>query len=180
MAGDLADKAFVQGTTGNNDIRATNDTDGSYLFARAGDDILRGGRYDDVLTGGAGDDLLFGGAGADQFRFFGNDIGGSSDLDKIFDLNFSEGDTLVFGKYGSALFTDSAGANASPDGLGVSISSYAGLAAQINNAGGAITYSEKGTTDVLILTLTNSTGQQQVIHITGGYDALLAELGTPA
>jgi hypothetical protein len=46
-------KSNVRGTEGNDDIRATTDTDGSNLQSGFGDDILRGGRFDDWLTGGA-------------------------------------------------------------------------------------------------------------------------------
>lgn len=163
----------------NDDLRATNDEDGSQLRGNDGNDTLRGGRYDDFLIGGEGDDLMFGGAGADQFRFFGNEISGT-DTDRIFDLTFGEGDLLVFGRYGAGTFgVDATGINASTDGSGAIISSYEGLANAINNSNGRITFTEKGNTDVLILTINNGEAGTQVIHITAGYDALTAEL-TPA
>ncbi len=170
-----ADMSYVGGNAGDNDLRVTNDVDGTIINAGAGNDVLRGGRYDDILSGGAGDDLYFGGGGADQFRFFGNQIEGTSDLDKIFDLNFGEGDTLVFGNYGAGTFSDAAGINAFGAGnTEAQISSWQGLASFIQNSGAVVGFSEKGNTDVLILSIDNGAGQIQTIHITGGYDAVSA------
>jgi len=169
-------KQYVTNGAADGVVRATNDPDGSNLNGLAGNDNMKGGRYDDLITGGAGDDTAYGGDGADQFRFYGDEIEGASDLDKVFDLDFSEGDKLVFGDYGIS-FSDADGANAANGGASVAISSFAGLAAVIDQAGGAITFSEKGSTNVLILDIYNAgTDQTQTIHITGGYDALVAEL----
>jgi Ca2+-binding RTX toxin-like protein len=66
--------------------------EGTQLRGAAGNDILTGGKYNDFIIGNQGDDVLIGGAGADQFRFFGNEIEGTSDSDRILDLDFAEGD----------------------------------------------------------------------------------------
>jgi Ca2+-binding RTX toxin-like protein len=61
------------------------------LNGNDGDDHLLGGAGDDVLIGGAGFDYMVGGAGADRFEF---DLSGNS-IDRIFDFNPAEGDTIV-------------------------------------------------------------------------------------
>jgi serralysin len=61
------------------------------LNGNDGDDHLLGGAGDDVLIGGAGFDYMVGGAGADRFEF---DLSGNS-LDRIFDFNPAEGDTVI-------------------------------------------------------------------------------------
>lgn len=171
-----ADKTYATNGANGGYVRATNDPDGTNMNGLGGNDYMLGGRYDDLITGGAGDDTAYGGDGADQFRFFGTQIEGSSDLDKIFDLDFGEGDLLLLADYGIS-FSDADGANAANGGSSVAVTSWAGLAAIIDQAGGAITFSEKGSTDVLILDIYNAgTDQTQTIHITGGYDALVAEL----
>ncbi|KAA9013036.1 calcium-binding protein [Sphingobium limneticum] len=163
---------YVGGNAGDNDIQSSGRA-GTILNGQAGDDILRGSRGDDILTGGSGNDQLWGGDGADQFRFFGNNIGGASDTDKIYDLDFSEGDTLVFGNYGSLQFSDAAGINAFNGGAAAQVSSWAGLV-HLVEASDLASVSRKGQTDVLILTLDNGDGQIQNIHITGGWAAYSA------
>lgn len=146
----LDDKAYVTGGTtsaelnGPNDIKATNDVDGSYLRGLGGDDILRGGKYDDVLDGGAGNDQLFGGKGADQFRFFATDVTSQSgahvvDTDAVRDVNFGEGDTLVFGRFGSGTYHDAAGIDAASGGAGAIVSSWAGLVSMLNDTAWTVT-----------------------------------------
>jgi len=152
MPGSTEDTTYVKGTRGNDDLRATNDKDGSYLQAGEGNDTLRGGRYDDILDGGSGDDQYFGGAGADQFRFFGNQIEGTSDTDRVYDLNFDEGDRLVFGKYDAATFTDAAGENATAGGAGAIISTMEGLVNAVNNSS-RVSAERRGNTDTLIVTI---------------------------
>lgn len=165
-------KANVSGKAGNDDLRATNDTDGTLINAGAGDDILRGGRFDDILVGGSGNDQMFGGDGADQFRFFGNQIDGAGDLDKIFDLDFSEGDTLVFGSFAAGTFSDDDGVNAFADDGSAIVSSFEGLANIVN--GTTVTAEQRGNTDTLILRITNDAGQVQEIHISNAYAAFVA------
>ena len=174
-------KSNVRGTEGNDDIRATTDTDGSNLQSGFGDDILRGGRFDDWLTGGAGNDQLFGGDGADQFRFFGGssndrtasrEIEGSSDTDFIRDLDFVEGDSIVLNGFGVGKFVEAAGANALDNGNSVIITSYAGLRA-IDDASDAISITRLSNGN-LIVSIMDSEGAFQNISITGGvagYDA---------
>ncbi len=175
----MPDQNYVGGNTADNDIQSSGRA-GSILNGLSGDDILRGSRGDDILTGGSGNDQLWGGDGSDQFRFFGNNIGGASDLDKIYDLDFSEGDTLVFGNYANLNFTDGSGINAFNGGADAQISTWAGLAKAVADSGGAISVSEKGNTNVLILTIDNGNDQIQSIHITGGWDAYAAAASTPA
>ncbi len=170
-------EAYVGGNAGDNDLQAVNDVNGTIINAGAGNDVLRGGRYDDILSGGAGDDSYYGGAGADQFRFFGNQIEGTSDLDKVLDLNFGQGDSLVFGNYGAGTFADAAGINAYGAGNSAAqITSWEGLANFIKSSSAVVGVTEKGNTDVLILSIDNGLGQIQTIHITGGYDAVQAFL----
>lgn len=71
------------------------------LYSRRGDDWLNGGAGDDVLTGCEGSDTLIGGDGADKFVFTGDRIDGR---DLIVDLDFSEGDRLVFGHFDDDTF----------------------------------------------------------------------------
>jgi Ca2+-binding RTX toxin-like protein len=92
-----------------------------------GDDLLVGGAYDDVLVGNFGDDVLVGGAGADQFRFFGNEIDGALDVDRIFDLNFAEGDRLVFGEFASGTFARSRDVTAFAGGSAAIVDSFSDL-----------------------------------------------------
>jgi len=168
-------KDYVRGTSGDNDARATNDKDGSYLQTQAGNDTLRGGRYDDILDGGAGDDQYFGGGGADQFRFFGNQIEGSSDTDRVYDLNFGEGDTLVFGKYEAGTFTEAAGENAFTGGTAAIISSIEGLVNAVNNSN-RVSAERRGNTDTLIVTI-EVDGKTHNIQLTGQYAAFVAAGG---
>jgi Ca2+-binding RTX toxin-like protein len=170
----------VNGKAGDDDIRAALDADGTMLRGGAGDDILRGGRYNDILIGGSGDDWMFGGIGADQFRFFGNEIEGAKDRDRIFDLAFGDGDVLVFGSYAAGTFTKGmAGVNGFSSGTAAVISSYEGI---VN----AATFSDNVTAkraslynDNLLLIVTNGTnGAQQEILITGGWSQYVAAGGT--
>lgn len=170
---------FVGGTNGNDDIsRDLSNSEGSYLYARGGDDILRGGKYDDVLVGGEGSDLMFGGLGADSFRFYGNEISGASDTDKIFDLNFAEGDDLVFGGFTAGTFADAEGINAySLDGS-ATITSWTGLAHAVVDSGlvsASLKNGTSGATGVLILDIEVG-GAHQLIHISGGWEPLQAAI----
>ena len=159
MSGGTGDANYVRGTSGNDDVKASGGN-GSILNTGAGDDILRGGKYDDFLIGGAGNDQMFGGGGADQFRFFANTIEGGIDTDRIYDLKFSEGDSLVFGLFNEGLFTDASGINAFNDGAAAQVSSIEGLRSMVANSNGAITASQRGSTDVLIVTIHNGDDTQ--------------------
>ncbi|ODP36486.1 calcium-binding protein [Sphingomonas turrisvirgatae] len=164
---------YVSGGAGSNDIRAT--AGGTMLAGNAGSDVLRGGKGDDILIGGAGDDALYGGAGGDQFRFFGNQIEGASDTDRLYDLNFADGDTLVFGAFGG-LFEDAAGVNAFNNGDAAIISSWDGLANAFEAAGARATYSGNAALDLLFITFDNGAGQTQTLRISNGYSAFVSAL----
>ena len=171
-------KAYITGKSSDDDIRASLDADGTMLRGMGGDDILRGGRYNDILIGGSGDDWMFGGVGADQFRFFGNEITGASDRDRIFDLTFSEGDVLVFGSFAAGTFSKMAGVNGFSSGTSAVISSYEGIvnAAAFSDSVTAVRQSQYN--DNLLLKVTNSTGQVQEILISGGWSQYVAAGGT--
>jgi hypothetical protein len=116
--------------------------------------------------------------GADQFRFFGNEIDGPSDRDRIFDLTFGEGDTLVFGNFGGGTFTKAAGLNGFGNGTSAIISSWEGL---VNAAAFSdlVTATRGGANnDNLLLKITNATGQVQEIMITNGWSQYLAAGGS--
>ena len=167
----------VSGTSGNDDIRAL--ADGSRVAGGAGNDILRGGRGDDILLGGPGDDQLWGGGGADQFRFFGDQIEGTSDTDRIYDLNFGEGDWIVFGEFGG-LFEDSAGINAFDNGDSAIISSWAGLASAVEAGGSRASFTGNAELDLLFVSFVNDAGQTQTLRINNGFAAFTAAMGDTA
>ncbi len=168
---DYNDKSYVRGTAGNDDLRANyNDTDGSVLAAGAGDDILRGGRYDDVLIGGQGNDQMFGGAGADQFRFFGNQIDGALDTDRIYDLKFAEGDTLVFGSYAEGTFVRDTGENAFASGTSAILSSWEGVVNAVQNSSNITATRQGAGNDSLVLTIHNGSQTQEIV-ISNGWTA---------
>lgn len=166
---------YISGKNTTNDDLTASGT-GSHLAGGAGDDVLRGGKSDDILTGGAGNDKLYGGAGADQFRFFGNQIDGDSDVDAIYDLNFAAGDTLVFGQYDGLFSTDADGLNGYSGGDAATISSFAGLAAAYEASGGRMTYTGNAGLNLLIISIDNGSGDIQTIRISQGYDAFVSEL----
>lgn len=99
-AGDGADNVIL--TLGANDVIAAGAGD-DVLHARDGDDWLLGGAGADRLTGDAGSDTMEGGAGGDKFVIDGRDDNGG-DVDRITDLNFDEGDLLVFSAFGAGAF----------------------------------------------------------------------------
>jgi Ca2+-binding RTX toxin-like protein len=175
MPGNFADKSVVLGTSGNDDLRANyQDTDGSYLYARDGNDILRGGSYNDILDGGKGNDQYWGGLGADEFRFFATDITAGA-KDAIYDLKFVEGDLLVFGGFDAGEFVKTTGVNAFSSGTAAQVSSYEGLAHLVADSG-AIWATQKPTTDILVLHMTYG-GVSQTIEISNAYSAYVAAGG---
>jgi Ca2+-binding RTX toxin-like protein len=165
---------FVRGTAGNDDLRA--DSGGSQVRGGAGNDVIRGGRGDDIIVGGPGDDIMSGGKGADQFRFFGNEIDGASDTDRITDLNFGEGDWLVFGNY-NGVFANGDGINAFNGGDAAIISSWTGLMNAADSSGGRISITGNAGLDLLIITLDNGAGQTQIIRLSNSFAAYAAETG---
>jgi len=176
------DKTYVSGNGSGNDVEAApRDTDGSFLDAGAGDEKLRGGRYDDILDGGSGVDVMFGGAGADQFRFYGNLIEGGSDTDRIFDMSFGSGDTLVLGNYGSGTFSDAAGVDGFNNGSDAIISSWQGVVNAVNasaNVTALKTAPGNPNNDNMTLRIIDADGDVQDIVITGGWSQYLANGGT--
>jgi len=165
------EKSVVRGNDDDNVVRPAYDPDGSKMYGRGGDDNMQGGRYDDDIIGGSGDDTAYGGDGADTFRFYGDQIEGSSDYDRVYDLDFSEGDHIFFADFGIS-FSDMEGANALMGGRGVSISSMEGLANLVE------TYSqitaEKVRDDGLLITIDNGNGQTEVIEFSHAWSDYLA------
>ena len=99
-----------------NELRGGNGPD--VLDAGPGNQILKGLGGNDTLIGGPGDDLMTGGTGADVFQFSGRDIAEHQhDNDTISDLNFAEGDKLVFSGYQGGTF----GAHSTAGGSSVTI-----------------------------------------------------------
>ena len=172
-------KAHLAGRSQDDDLRAMyTDRDGTMIRGNAGEDILRGGRYNDILIGGSGDDWMYGGGGADQFRFFGNEISGASDRDRIFDLNLAEGDVLVFGSYAAGTFAKLTGVNGFSGGTAAAISSFEGTdAARFSDS---VTATGGGSNnDNLLLKVTNATtGRVQEVMITNGWSQCIAAGGT--
>jgi len=166
------------GHAGDDDLRANYaDGDGTNISGGFGDDILRGGSSDDILVGGAGDDKMYGGAGADQFRFFGtaanprDAVSGASDRDYIFDLNFGEGDKLVFGGFGAGEFTAHNGEQAFNGGAAAVITSIEGIINAVNSSANVTAY-QYGHTDSLILDITFNGGtQHQLVQISNMWSA---------
>jgi VCBS repeat-containing protein len=171
-------KANISGTTGVDDLAATADPDGSSINAKAGSDILRGGKFNDILTGGAGDDLMSGGTGADQFRFYGDQIEGASDLDKVFDLDFAQGDTLVFGSFGANTFFKAGGVNAFSGGTAAILDSYADIVSAAAASDLVTAKRASPFNDNLILSVTDADGQIQQISISGGWSQYVLAGGT--
>jgi Ca2+-binding RTX toxin-like protein len=167
---------IVRGTAGNDDVHASSGYDG-YVSTGAGDDILRGRGKDDMLIGGSGNDQLWGGGGADQFRFFGNDIEGPKDRDRIYDLTLGEGDQLVFGSFGSGTFTDSAHVNAYTNGTSATISTLLGLY-EADMASDLITVTRQGNNNNLLFSVTNGSGQVQEVLISNVWSQYVQASGT--
>jgi Ca2+-binding RTX toxin-like protein len=155
------------------------DVDGTHFSSGAGDDILRGGRYNDILVAGSGNDQMFGGGGADQFRFFGYAIDGEHDADNIRDLNFTDGDVLVFGKFNAGTFVDkdALGVNAYDGGAGATISSWEGIVNAVNDSTLVTAFKQRIGNDNLVLRITDGDGQVQDIIITNGYTVYIANGG---
>lgn len=173
MAGG-APPTSVSGTSGDDDLQAVIGGGGTVIAGGDGNDILRGGKFADFLVGGKGDDQMFGGAGGDQFRFFGDQIDGV-DTDRIYDLKFSEGDSIVFGRFAADFFSDDTGINAFTDGTAAQITSIDGLRALVDNSNGAITASQRGSTDVLIVTI-HSGENTQILWLSNMWAAYNSEL----
>jgi Ca2+-binding RTX toxin-like protein len=165
----MSSKAGVFGTSGDDDIKATNDVDGSYLAGNGGDDILRGGRYNDVLVGGEGDDEMVGGGGADAFVFYGlqSNLGylkpEADDVDRVRDLTFSQGDKMVISSYAEA------SANAV-------IRSWADIVDLVDGSGWEASREGLGNNN-LVISYDLGEGVSQTIVITNGWSQYLEASG---
>ncbi|MET0270431.1 MAG: hypothetical protein ABW173_08380 [Sphingomonas sp.] len=178
MASD-GDKGYLAGRGGDDDIRAIqNESDGTILAGNGGNDILRGGPFDDILRGGSDNDQMFGGDGADQFRFYGYEITGSSDTDRIFDLDFNEGDSLVFGNYAAGTFEDSDSVNAFRGGSDAILKSYDGIVDAVRDSELVGAFRQGNGNNNLVLQIDNGNNQIQQIVITGGWSQFVAAGGT--
>lgn len=153
---------------------------GTYLDGRGGDDTISGGKGDDYIVGGAGDDRMYGGKGADTFVFIGTQYEGDngSDHDRIYDLNFGEGDQISLSKFAEGFFDNGGDASAKvlAGGTSAIIDSYADIVALINNSDGKITFKESS--QALVLRLEDVPGHVQIIQINGGYADFLAAGGS--
>jgi phosphodiesterase/alkaline phosphatase D-like protein len=99
------------------------------LDGGAGNDRLFGDQGKDRLIGGTGDDRLAGGADADEFAFTGKDLHGS-EIDRVLDLNFAEGDRLILTDFTARTFAGKPGGNpldVSDNGRAVTIDSFEDL-----------------------------------------------------
>jgi Ca2+-binding RTX toxin-like protein len=109
-AGDNWQTEFIIGTAGDDVLDITkqdvtfNNFQGNpakvneFIRGEAGDDTITGSSGNDTLIGGTGSDTLTGGSGADMFSFAQGQAGDN----RITDLDFSDGDKLVFdGLFGS-------------------------------------------------------------------------------
>jgi len=83
----------IDGTSGNDVIRAGKGND--KVDGKGGNDKVDGDSGNDKLNGGAGNDSYIGGKGADEFRFKSGELQ-APDVDRIEDLNFADGDIIIF------------------------------------------------------------------------------------
>lgn len=88
-----AEAPFIRGTDGAERLNGTNQSD--IIIGGAGNDTLVGNRGDDIIVGGRGNDVLHGGVGADTFVFDSKTMT-RLEVDQVRDLNFRDGDRLVF------------------------------------------------------------------------------------
>lgn len=144
------------------------------LLAGAGDDVLRGGKGDDRLVGGEGNDIMSGGKGADQFYFKAGDVKvGATDTDRIVDLNFGEGDTLLLDDFGFGTLTKTDGLNAINGGDDAIVSSFVGIKALVDQGVATV---EGGFGDVLILSFDLGGDTTQVIRLSNSFAAYEAAI----
>lgn len=169
---------IVRGTVGDDTLSAN--SQGSQVRGGPGNDVIRGGKGDDFILGGAGDDILSGGKGADQFRFSGVDMGGGTDTDRIVDLNFGEGDKIVFNDFGAGTFKDVYGGNNLQilnSGASAILDSWADIV-ELANANTTVTASGNAALNLLILTIDAGELGTQVIRISNGWNSYVAAGGT--
>ncbi|MFC3441298.1 M10 family metallopeptidase C-terminal domain-containing protein [Sphingobium rhizovicinum] len=117
---------MVRGTAGNDSLRGVNILENRYEGG-LGDDVIYGSSNNDMLFGNGGNDQYRGGLGADQFHFRGNEIDGASDMDRLYDLKFAEGDELMLAAFADGTFFDTEHVNAYNNGKNAIIGSLEGL-----------------------------------------------------
>lgn len=180
---------LIRGLRGEDSIDAVDGAD--YLDGGIGNDILFGGEGDDALIGNVGDDVYTGGAGADQFHFPGYGITGSGtatpgrNVDTIMDLSFEEGDIIVLPHFAGGTFqgTDVNGQldlvnTGEGAGSGANVRSWSGLVDLVQSSP-AVTAARLGSTNTLVLEITNADGAMQVINIENGWDDYSAAVNDP-
>lgn len=113
-------------TAGDHDMDLLSGTEADdMLTARGGDDWIAAGAGDDRLDGGAGSDVLVGGIGADTF-VMDRRTASTGDIDRVFDLDFAEGDLLSLARFEAGRFAVY-GVTANGPGTGILIDSLADL-----------------------------------------------------
>lgn len=147
----------VQGTAGDDRLAGT--SQGDFMEGGRGADVINSGAGNDVVYGGSGNDMMNGGAGADRFVFKAADLAGK-ESDRLFDLNFAEGDVLDF--TGFAALGSSAEATKS-------ITSWTALAELAKDAD--VFVARKGTTDLLTVTIVEAPDKIQEIQLSNAYKA---------
>jgi serralysin len=171
-------QGYLSGRAGADDLLAiASDMEGTQLRGAAGNDILTGGKYNDFIIGNQGDDVLIGGAGADQFRFFGNEIEGTSDSDRILDLDFAEGDILMLGYYSAGTFAKAGGGFI--NGSDVIVRSFDQLA-KLDAASAKVTVSQASDlSNTLVIEIVQKNGQVQKIFVNDAWQNYMDAAGIP-
>ncbi|WP_298395090.1 M10 family metallopeptidase C-terminal domain-containing protein [Sphingobium sp.] len=172
-ASQLPPTNMLRGTSGNDQLNGLNIYENRFEGG-AGDDNLHGGNKNDTFFGGAGNDQYWGGRGADQFYFRGTEIDGPSDVDRLYDLKFFEGDELVFGEFEAGTFADSTHVNAFNGGSSAIIGSLEGLfeadmASDLVTVSRATPYNNN-----LLVRIENEVGQYQDLLISNMWSSYAA------
>lgn len=146
----------TEGTTGNDQLVGTNQTDFIFgfagndrIFAQAGDDRISAGEGNDEVTGDAGDDIIYGGAGNDTLNGgAGRDIiYGEAGNDRIFG---GGGDNELWGGTGNDTLYGNGGLDTLNGGNGDNLI-YGGSQADIITTGsGNDTIYGNGGADVIV------------------------------
>ena len=171
---------LIRGRGGADEVDAVDGDD--YLEGNLGNDILLGGAGNDWLIGGEGNDIYTGGSGADQFRFLGRTITGvgtatpGHDFDTATDFSFAEGDLLVLANYSAGTFTGTQSVEnlgivdtGEGPGSGANVRSWVGLVELVESSA-AVTASRLGTTNTLVLEITNGDGSIETINLENSWD----------
>jgi hypothetical protein len=89
-----------------------------------------------------------------------------SDLDRIFDLNFGQGDSLVFNNFGANTFFKANGVNAFNGGTSAILDSFGDIVAAAGASNLVTAKRASQSNDNLLLSITDADGQIQTISIT--------------